>query len=146
MSDIGTQIAAAARGWVGTPFCWEASLKGVGADCRGLVVGAARECGRPEADEIEARLVGYSRRVDGAALEVGLSRLLDRVEGSVLPGDVIGFMIQRRFQHLAIATAPGRMVHAYSGRPAVVVEVPLGTFWQNRIAGVWRWREVQNVG
>jgi hypothetical protein len=36
----------------------------------------------------------------------------------------------------------GRMVHAYSGEPRQVVEVSLGQFWRNRMAGIWGWRNV----
>ena len=37
------RIIAAARGWIGTPYRHQASLKGVGADCLGLVRGVWRE-------------------------------------------------------------------------------------------------------
>ena len=136
----GDAVAKAAREWVGTPFIWEASLKGIGADCRGVLSGAARDAGRPEANEIEAKVVGYSRRIDEKALMAGLDRLFDRVE-DMEPGDIIGFRIQRKFQHLAIYTGEGKMVHAYSGDPHQVIETPMGTFWTNRIAGIWRWRD-----
>ena len=36
-------IVAFARGWIGTPYCHQASLKGVGCDCLGLVRGVWRE-------------------------------------------------------------------------------------------------------
>ena len=35
-------IVAEARGWIGTPYRHQASLKGVGADCIGLVRGVWR--------------------------------------------------------------------------------------------------------
>ena len=38
-------IIAAARGWIGTPYRHQASLKGIGCDCIGLVHGVARELG-----------------------------------------------------------------------------------------------------
>lgn len=131
----------AARQWLGTPFKWEASVKGVGCDCRGLLTGIARDCGRAEANEIEALVVGYSRKIDEAELLAGLDRLFDRVS-EMEPGDIIAFRIRGKVQHLAICSEPGRMIHAYSGDPACVVEVPLRSFWQRRIAGVWRWRDV----
>src|SRR5688572_25297534 len=37
------QIVAAARDWIGTPYRHQASLKGVGCDCLGLVRGVWRE-------------------------------------------------------------------------------------------------------
>src|SRR5215207_7343246 len=33
------QIVAAARGWIGTPYHHQASVKGVGCDCLGLIRG-----------------------------------------------------------------------------------------------------------
>lgn len=133
-----------ARQWLGTPFKWEASLKGVGCDCRGLLTGVAREYGRPEANEIEALVVGYSRRIDEAELLAGLDRLFDRLPDGTEPeaNDIIAFRIKGKVQHLALCPEPGRMIHAYSGDPACVVEVPLRLFWKRRIAGVWRWRDV----
>ena len=37
------QIVAAARGWVGTPYHHQASVKGAGCDCLGLIRGVWRE-------------------------------------------------------------------------------------------------------
>ncbi len=37
------RIVAAARGWIGTPYLHQASLKGVGCDCLGLLRGLYRE-------------------------------------------------------------------------------------------------------
>ena len=53
MTDAGTtreRIIAAARGWLGTPYHHQASLRGVGCDCLGLVRGVWRELygGEPE--------------------------------------------------------------------------------------------------
>ena len=41
-------IVAAARGWIGTPYRHQASLKGAGCDCLGLVRGVWREMVGPE--------------------------------------------------------------------------------------------------
>lgn len=142
MPDLGEQIAAAAREWIGTPFHWEASLRGEGVDCRGLLTGVARDCGLAEAAEIEARLVGYSLQIDEAELLSGMARLFDIVplESARIAGDILGFRIQRKIQHLGIYVGSGRMIHAYSGNPGQVVEVPLGLHWSCRVACVWRWR------
>ena len=41
-------IVALARGWLGTPYHHQASLKGVGCDCLGLIRGVyAEACGQP---------------------------------------------------------------------------------------------------
>ena len=41
-------VIAAARGWLGTPYHDQASVKGVGCDCLGLVRGVWRELFGPE--------------------------------------------------------------------------------------------------
>lgn len=38
-----TRVLAAARDWIGTPYRHQASVKGEGADCLGLVRGLWRE-------------------------------------------------------------------------------------------------------
>lgn len=48
------EIVAAARGWIGTPYQHQASLKGVGADCLGLVRGVWRGIVGPEPEETPA--------------------------------------------------------------------------------------------
>lgn len=150
MPELGQQIVAEAREWVGTPVVWEASLKGKGCDCRGLIAGVARELGRCEAAEIEARIVGYAGRIDETELLSGLARLFDPVQlDERRAGDVLAFRYPARHgrremtvQHLAIdAGENGRMVHAYMGEPAIVLEVPLDRFWSRRLHSAWRWRE-----
>ncbi len=47
-------IVAAGRGWIGTPYRHQASLKGVGADCLGLVRGLWRELIGPEPEVLPA--------------------------------------------------------------------------------------------
>lgn len=147
---IGVAVLEEARGWIGTLVKWEASLKGVGCDCRGLLAGSAREVGLPEAGAIEATIGGYARKIDQVQLIAGLDRLFDRVPAeSARAGDVLAFRLNRTVQHLAIhagnGAGGGRMVHAYMGDPALVCEVPIGRFWGNRLAGVWRWKEVPVV-
>ena len=50
MTVTRTDIIAEARAWIGTPYRHQASLKGVGCDCLGLVRGVWRALhgGEPE--------------------------------------------------------------------------------------------------
>jgi NlpC/P60 family putative phage cell wall peptidase len=134
------EAAEAAREWWRTPFRWEASLKGKGCDCRGLISGIARDLGRPEAEAIEANVVGYAGKVNEAALLEGLDRVFERRTGDMQIGDVLALRLGRKAQHLAIVTGEGRMTHAYYGDPGLVCEVPIGKFWGRRIVGAWAWR------
>jgi len=40
---VSAAVVAAARGWLGTPYRHQASVRGQGADCLGLVRGVWRE-------------------------------------------------------------------------------------------------------
>jgi NlpC/P60 family putative phage cell wall peptidase len=140
------RIVAEARQWIGTPVRWEARLKGIGCDCRGLVAGVAHALGRPEARELEACVVGYAGRIDERQLLTGLDRLFDRVEGAPIASDVLALRLGRKVQHLAICSGDrGRgleMIHAYLSEPARVCEVPIGSHWGRRLAAVYRWKEL----
>lgn len=147
MSDRGALALDTARQWLGTPVRWEASVRGVGCDCRGLLAGVARELEWPEGAAFEASVVGYARHIDDKALIDGLNRLFDPV-AAPRAGDILAFRIKGRVQHLAMHAGPdralgiGRMIHAYQTEPSQVVEVPLVSYWARRLAGAWRWRNL----
>jgi NlpC/P60 family putative phage cell wall peptidase len=136
-------IIPEARSWIGTPYRHQASLKGIGCDCLGLVRGVWRELygGEPEAtpayapDWAEAsgqeRLAAAARRY-----------LLELAPAVVEPGDVLLFRWRPHLpaKHAAILSAPGRMIHAYDG--AAVAEVSFAPFWRRRLAFAFRFPEV----
>jgi NlpC/P60 family putative phage cell wall peptidase len=129
------QVIAAARGWLGTPYHDQASLRGVGCDCLGLVRGVWRELMGAEPLPIPA----YSRDwgetdtreplADAARavmLEVSLLELM--------PGALILFRMHSGAvaKHCGILTATDRFVHAYERTG--VIEEPLTTAWRRRLA------------
>lgn len=133
-------IVAEARSWIGTPFVWQQSTKGVGCDCKGLVAGVARELGRPEAASVYALLSNY-HAVDERLLRRGLAEVFDRA-AEALPGDVLLLQVAGKAQHLAIVTELGRMVHTYGRGPVQrVIEVPIGR--SRAIDSIWTWRGVE---
>jgi NlpC/P60 family putative phage cell wall peptidase len=131
-----SDIVAAARSWVGTPFHWEASVKGVGCDCKGLIAGVAREIGRPEGDALEAHARAYSRRIDARELKSGLQRLFDRTD-TPHAGDILLLHVAGKAQHMAIYAGDGRMIHTARGLNKVT-EVPVGK--SRPIDSIWTWR------
>lgn len=134
-------IAKEAETWIGTPFQWQACVKGVGVDCKGLIAGVARVCGRPEADSLEAMSADYGNTVPAARLKAGLARLFDRAE-TIQSGDVLLLIIGGKAQHLAIAAPidgqPSRTIQALHCGPKQVVAIrqPRAT-----IDSIWRWRD-----
>jgi NlpC/P60 family putative phage cell wall peptidase len=128
------RVIAAARGWLGTPYHDQASVRGVGCDCLGLVRGVWREVVGPE----PLALPPYSRDwgetgsrepLAGAAQQVMAELPLT----AVAPGALILFRMRAGAiaKHCGIVTASDRFVHAYERLG--VVEVPLDAAWRRRI-------------
>ena len=136
-------IVAAARGWIGTPYRHQASCKGVGADCLGLVRGIWREVlgeepARPPAYTPDwAEATGEER-----LLEAAVRHLVQVPRDAAGPGDLLLFRMLERgpAKHAAILTSPwlpdGTIVHAYSGHAGC--ETRLTEPWTRRLAGVFR--------
>jgi len=130
------EIVAEALEWVGTPFRWQASLKGVGADCKGFVWGVARNCGLSEAESLYARMADYSVHVPTALLLKGLRETLTQVREPE-PGDVPLMNLRGKAQHLGIYTGDD-VIHAYVGSRRVIAQpyaivarhFPIHSFWR----------------
>ena len=117
-------IVAEARSWIGTPYRHQASLKGVGCDCLGLVRGIWRAL---HGDEPE-RMPPYARDWAEASLretlaEAGARHLIPVARESMQAGDVVLFRWRAGLlaKHAAILTSETSMVHAHDG--AAVAEV-----------------------
>ena len=129
-----SRVVEAARSWIGTPYHHQASVKGAGCDCLGLVRGIFRELYGFEAQKIPA----YSRDWS----DVGGEETLLKAGGEHLvvvkdpqPGDVLVFRFRERTiaKHMAINVGQGRMIHAVENAP--VCEVHMGRWWSRRVAG-----------
>jgi NlpC/P60 family putative phage cell wall peptidase len=128
-------IVAETRSWIGTPYRHQASLKGVGCDCLGLVRGVWRAvCGaEPELVPPYAPDWAEASRQETLANAAG-RHLIEIDAASFLPGDVVLFRWRNRFaaKHAAIVTAPDLMVHAHDG--AAVAEIAITPWWRRRLA------------
>lgn len=128
------RIVAAAREWIGTPYRHQASLKGVGADCLGLVRGVWREIVGPEPEPPPPYARSWAED-GGAELLIAAARrsLVERPAGAIEAGDVLLFRVRPGgpARHAGIATGPHAMVHAYDGH--AVVETPIPEVWRRRL-------------
>lgn len=134
-------IVAEARSWIGTPFLWQASVRGKGCDCKGLIAGIARHLGLPEAESIAAKIANYDRAFKPEQLIAGLEASMIRTHDPK-PGDVVAIVIEpNRYtlpRHLALLTSETRIVHCYGlGAIKRVIEVPLGR--SRPIHSYWTW-------
>jgi NlpC/P60 family putative phage cell wall peptidase len=149
MAEAGTDltrcaIVAAARDWIGTPYRHQASCKGAGTDCLGLVRGLWREFHGAEPETPPAYTADWAEApsVDGAVVEAmaeaARRHLIEVGVDEARDGDVVLFRMRGRgpAKHAGILTDEGRMVHAYSGH--AVVETTLGPWWRARMAYAFR--------
>jgi len=141
---FGEKVANEAREWVGTPFVWDQSRKGVGCDCRGLIAGVARELGRPEAETLYANLRGYrsDRPVPSGLLVEGMEATFNRAK-KIRPGTILLLKLKTtlRPSHLAIATFDGKAVHARASGLEKVRETDLNLLYHfYPLHSVWGWR------
>jgi NlpC/P60 family putative phage cell wall peptidase len=137
---MGERVVALARGWIGTPYQHQASCKGAGADCLGLLRGVWRELHGAEPERPGPYTPDWSETDGVERLLPAARRHMVEVEVACA-GDVLLFRLGRRVvKHVAILSddTPGaeKIIHAYSGRG--VVESPLTPAWARRIAGRFR--------
>ncbi|PID37125.1 MAG: peptidase [Rhodobacterales bacterium] len=140
MADQSEKLVSAARGWIGTPYVHQASCKGAGADCLGLVRGVWREVIGPEPFDLPAYTPDWSEASGRESLFAGASALMRPVD-EAQPGDVLLFRMRAGAiaKHLGILSRAGArpaFIHAYSGHG--VVESPLTAPWARRIAARFR--------
>ena len=135
-------VVAAARGWIGTPYRHQASDKGVGADCLGLVRGVWREViGREPETPPPYRPDWAEVGEDELMLEAARRRLVEKPVEAAAPGDVALFRMSpgAAVKHCAVISAVDgpewRMIHAYWGR--AVVESWMGPWWRRRLTAVF---------
>ncbi len=138
-----TALVTEARRWIGTPYRHQASCRGAGCDCLGLLRGLwrARYGSEPEA------VPAYSADWDEIAREDRLWQAANRhlvpVEvASLRPGHVLLFRMRHGAvaKHLGILSAAGAaptFIHAYSGHG--VQETALSPAWRRRLVAGFAW-------
>lgn len=131
-------VVAAARAWIGTPYHHQASAKGVGADCLGLIRGVWRDLYGEDAE----RPPGYSRdwgetSGDETLLAAATRHLAPKAKSAALPGDVLVFRMRPGAvaKHVAILATPTTIIHATEDRLAA--EIPFTAWWRRRLAAVF---------
>jgi NlpC/P60 family putative phage cell wall peptidase len=132
-------IVAEARSWIGTPYHHQASLKGVGCDCLGLLRGVWRGVFGDEPERPPAYSSDWAEAGGAEALLAAAQRHLVEVEtGAWQAGDVLLFRWRDGLpvKHCAIASSGRTMIHAHDG--AAVCEVAVAPWWRRHLAHVFR--------
>jgi NlpC/P60 family putative phage cell wall peptidase len=137
-----TDIIRAARGWVGTPYVHQASVKGVGCDCLGLLRGVWRELQGDEPETAPPYSPDWAEATGEESLYKALSRHLREIDKrDIAPGDVALFRMQPNgpAKHCGIlASNPqGRtLIHARQNKQ--VSEEAFSLFWRRKLAFAFR--------
>lgn len=135
--SVADAVVAEARRWIGTPYVHQASARGAGADCLGLVRGIWRAVLGGEPEVPPAYTPDWSEAARDERLWRAAARhLLARTGGMPEPGDVV--LLRMRdggvAKHLGVIARLGAaptFIHAYSGHG--VIESPLSAPWRRRI-------------
>lgn len=131
------RIVMAARGWIGTPYVHQASCKGAGCDCLGLLRGVWREV----IGEEPAMVPAYSRdwsepQGEEHLWRAGRRHMTEKDPEDVAEGDVLLFRMRDGAvaKHLGLQARVGpgaSFIHAYSGHG--VVESAFSAPWARRV-------------
>lgn len=141
-------IAKRARRWLGTPYRHQASLKGEGADCLGLVRGLWREAVGPEPEAVPPYSPDWAETGGEEVLLAALRRwMVEIAPDAAAVGDILVFRMATGApaRHCGVLSQGAlkrrgdepRMIHAYWGR--AVVESWLGAWWRARVAAAFAW-------
>ncbi len=146
MKITDEDVIKAARAWIGTPYRHQASLRGAGADCLGLVRGVWRTLYGSEPEAVPAYTADWSEPEGQEQLWQAALRHFGPATAPLGGGDLLLFRMRAGSvaKHLGIAAQMAgdlSVIHAFSGHG--VIESPLSTPWQRRI--VCRFRFPQEV-
>lgn len=140
---MGEKIVAEAREWIGTKWQHQASLKGVAADCVGLLRGVYQAVtGRPVESSIDYHRLPVPGRENRLYEEI--SKYADQVPmNDMQPGDVLLFsFLDGTSNHVGIYAGDGRFIHAWADVHRVV-ETTLTLVWQRSIQAIFRMPEAK---
>ncbi|KQV32621.1 peptidase P60 [Rhizobium sp. Root1203] len=143
MTTIADDVLVLAESWIGTPYRHQASLRGVGCDCLGLIRGIWRDLygNDPEPPPLyapdwaersgEDRLLNAAHRHFGPPVPLAQARA----------GDVLLFRWRPEIaaKHAGILCRERHFIHAYE--QVAVIRSPLVPSWRRRIAAVFRFPE-----
>lgn len=136
-------VLAEARAWIGTPYQHQASAKGAGCDCLGLVRGVWRALYGAEPEPAPAYTPDWAERHGAETLLHAARRNLREIAlNAAAPGDVLAFRMHATApaKHVAILDDEARIIHAYWGR--AVVHSRFAPWWRARCVAAFSFPDI----
>ncbi|MEJ6398046.1 NlpC/P60 family protein [Yoonia sp. 208BN28-4] len=140
-----SRIVQTARGWIGTPYLHQASVKGAGCDCLGLIRGIWRDIHGHEPEQVPHYTADWSEpQGDEVLWRAALRHCVDVSSSPMTPGNILLFRMRDTAvaKHLGIVSDIGpspTFIHAYTGHG--VTESPLSAPWQRKIVARFAFQE-----
>ncbi len=142
MAIDASEVVAAARGWIGTPYIHQASLKGAGCDCLGLLRGVWRELCGAEPEDVPPYSQDWAESSGEETLRAALERSLTKIVlHDIVPGDIALFRMtpSAPAKHCAIiADKDGALTLIHARQNKRVSEEPFLPFWRRKLAYAFR--------
>jgi len=139
MATDPDMIVAAARGWIGTPYVHQASVKGAGCDCLGLLRGVWREVkGADDPELLPPYSPDWAEATNEETLRDGLARHLSEIDiKSIAIGNVALFRMVANgpAKHCGIvAKKDGAPTLIHSRQNKRVSEEEFSQAWRRKLA------------
>ncbi len=140
---MSERVVTIARDWIGTPYVHQASVRGGGADCLGLIRGIWRELYGSEPEKTPLYTADWGEMGCDEILMAGAMRHLLPVptDEPETAGQVLLFRMRAGAiaKHLGVLSRTGErpsFIHAYDRHG--VVESPFGGPWRTRVVARFR--------
>lgn len=138
-------VVAEALSWLGTPYRHQASRKGVGCDCLGLIRGVWRTLYGVEPEAVGPYSKDWAETAGGERLLKAARQHFISCDddGGLEPGRLILFRWRPHLpaKHAGITVDGAAFIHAYEGRGVLISQ--LVPQWRRRIAGVFAFPAVR---
>ena len=131
-----SRVVELASAWLGTPYRHQASLRGVGCDCLGLVRGVWRGLYGSEPEAVAPYTRDWAEAGGRDLMMEAASRHFRRAD-EVRSGRLLLFRWRPGLpaKHAGIALDTAHFIHAYEGHSVLVS--PLVPQWRRRIAAIF---------
>jgi NlpC/P60 family putative phage cell wall peptidase len=137
---MATDVLTIARGWIGTPYQHQASLRGAGCDCLGLLRGVWRELHGDEPETLPPYTPDWAEARGEETLRDACARHLAPTD-TIASGSVALFRMVRGgpAKHCGIiAKSDDRLTLIHARQNRRVMEEDFSRFWRTRLAYLFR--------